>query len=186
MQWQRPNACWPGRMGRPCLWDIPSQASGKTKHAGWRSKPSFNAVSTEDRTINPELVEYFKQGPHKRKVRPYRTDRCRSGDQVVQTYRAPQHNSVLDGIKIKCAGEWPLNSPATQSKSDTPPRRSRQPPDRYGWPPECVGGHQKRNDHESQPCGQNGAERRGIAGAEMESIHAPRGRLSQQVQRGER
>ena len=29
--------------------------AGKTNHAAWRSKPSFYAVSTEDRTINPIL-----------------------------------------------------------------------------------------------------------------------------------
>jgi pimeloyl-ACP methyl ester carboxylesterase len=29
--------------------------TGKTEHAAWRSKPSFYAVSTEDRTINPDL-----------------------------------------------------------------------------------------------------------------------------------
>jgi hypothetical protein len=29
--------------------------AGKTMHAAWRSKPSFYAVSTEDRTINPDL-----------------------------------------------------------------------------------------------------------------------------------
>src|ERR1700680_823800 len=29
--------------------------SGKTTHAAWRSKPSFYAGSTEDRTINPDL-----------------------------------------------------------------------------------------------------------------------------------
>src|ERR1700730_6126486 len=28
--------------------------AGKTTHAAWRSKPSFYAVSTEDRTINPD------------------------------------------------------------------------------------------------------------------------------------
>ena len=27
----------------------------KTTHAAWRSKPSWYAVSTEDRTINPDL-----------------------------------------------------------------------------------------------------------------------------------
>lgn len=27
----------------------------KTEHAAWRSKPSFYAVSTEDRTIDPDL-----------------------------------------------------------------------------------------------------------------------------------
>jgi pimeloyl-ACP methyl ester carboxylesterase len=29
--------------------------TGKTTHAAWRSKPSFYAVSTQDRTINPDL-----------------------------------------------------------------------------------------------------------------------------------
>ena len=33
--------------------------TGKTKNAGWRSKPSFYAVSTEDRTINPDLQRFM-------------------------------------------------------------------------------------------------------------------------------
>ena len=33
--------------------------AGKTKHAAWRSKPSFYAVSTEDRTINPDLERFM-------------------------------------------------------------------------------------------------------------------------------
>jgi pimeloyl-ACP methyl ester carboxylesterase len=33
--------------------------TGKTEHAAWRSKPSFYAVSTEDRTINPDLERYM-------------------------------------------------------------------------------------------------------------------------------
>ena len=33
--------------------------SGKTKHAAWRAKPSFYAVSTEDRTINPDLERFM-------------------------------------------------------------------------------------------------------------------------------
>jgi pimeloyl-ACP methyl ester carboxylesterase len=31
----------------------------KTSHAAWRSKPSWYAVSTEDRTINPDLERYM-------------------------------------------------------------------------------------------------------------------------------
>jgi hypothetical protein len=40
------------------LW---SQAllTGKTTHAAWRSKPSYYAVSTEDRTINPDLERFM-------------------------------------------------------------------------------------------------------------------------------
>jgi pimeloyl-ACP methyl ester carboxylesterase len=33
--------------------------AGKTTQAAWRSKPSFYAVSTEDRTINPELERFM-------------------------------------------------------------------------------------------------------------------------------
>jgi pimeloyl-ACP methyl ester carboxylesterase len=33
--------------------------AGKTKQAAWRSKPSFYAVSTEDRTINPDLERFM-------------------------------------------------------------------------------------------------------------------------------
>src|SRR5262249_4729611 len=32
---------------------------GKTIHAAWRSKPSWYAVSTEDRTINPDLQRFM-------------------------------------------------------------------------------------------------------------------------------
>jgi len=33
--------------------------TGKTRHAAWRSKPSFYAVSTEDRTINPDFERFM-------------------------------------------------------------------------------------------------------------------------------
>jgi pimeloyl-ACP methyl ester carboxylesterase len=33
--------------------------AGKTTQAAWRSKPSFYAVSTEDRTINPDLKRFM-------------------------------------------------------------------------------------------------------------------------------
>jgi pimeloyl-ACP methyl ester carboxylesterase len=33
--------------------------TGKTQHAAWRSKPSFYAVSTDDRTINPDLERFM-------------------------------------------------------------------------------------------------------------------------------
>lgn len=33
--------------------------AGKTSQAAWRSKPSFYAVSTEDRTINPDLERFM-------------------------------------------------------------------------------------------------------------------------------
>ena len=36
-----------------------NKLTGKTTHAAWRSKPSFYAVSTEDRTINPDLERFM-------------------------------------------------------------------------------------------------------------------------------
>ncbi|MCC8968056.1 alpha/beta hydrolase [Bradyrhizobium sp. Pear76] len=33
--------------------------TGRTSHAAWRSKPSYYAVSTEDRTINPDLERFM-------------------------------------------------------------------------------------------------------------------------------
>jgi pimeloyl-ACP methyl ester carboxylesterase len=33
--------------------------SGKTTNAAWRSKPSWYAISTEDRTISPELERFM-------------------------------------------------------------------------------------------------------------------------------
>ena len=36
-----------------------SLLAGKTTNAAWRSKPSFYAVSTEDRTINPDLQRFM-------------------------------------------------------------------------------------------------------------------------------
>ena len=35
--------------------------TGKTTQAAWRSKPSFYAVSTEHRTINPDLERFHGQ-----------------------------------------------------------------------------------------------------------------------------
>jgi pimeloyl-ACP methyl ester carboxylesterase len=32
---------------------------GKTQHAAWRTKPSFYAVSIDDRTINPDLERFM-------------------------------------------------------------------------------------------------------------------------------
>jgi pimeloyl-ACP methyl ester carboxylesterase len=36
-----------------------SLTTGKTKNAAWRTKPSFYAVSTQDRTINPDLERFM-------------------------------------------------------------------------------------------------------------------------------
>jgi pimeloyl-ACP methyl ester carboxylesterase len=33
--------------------------TGKTQHAAWRTKPSFYAVSIDDRTINPDLERFM-------------------------------------------------------------------------------------------------------------------------------
>jgi len=38
--------------------------AGKTTNAAWRSKPSFYAVSTQDRTINPDLERFMAKRAH--------------------------------------------------------------------------------------------------------------------------
>lgn len=45
--------------------------TGRTSVAAWRSKPSFYAVSTEDRTINPDLERFMAQrmGAHTIEIR---------------------------------------------------------------------------------------------------------------------
>jgi len=45
-----------------CQWPFhKALLNGKTTHAAWRSKPSWYAVSTEDRTINPDLERFMAQ-----------------------------------------------------------------------------------------------------------------------------
>jgi pimeloyl-ACP methyl ester carboxylesterase len=42
--------------------------TGKTAHAAWRTKPSFYAVSTEDRTINPDLERFMARRMNARTI----------------------------------------------------------------------------------------------------------------------
>lgn len=42
--------------------------AGKTTHAAWRSKPSFYAVSAEDRTINPDLERFMAKRMNARTI----------------------------------------------------------------------------------------------------------------------
>ena len=42
--------------------------TGRTTHAAWRSKPSWYAVSTEDRTINPDLERFMAKRMRARTV----------------------------------------------------------------------------------------------------------------------
>jgi pimeloyl-ACP methyl ester carboxylesterase len=42
--------------------------AGRTTHSAWRSKPSFYAVSTEDRTINPDLQRFMARRMNARTV----------------------------------------------------------------------------------------------------------------------
>jgi pimeloyl-ACP methyl ester carboxylesterase len=47
-----------------CPWPVQqpfkkSLTTEKTKNAAWRTKPTFYAVSTQDRTINPDLQRFM-------------------------------------------------------------------------------------------------------------------------------
>ena len=45
----------------PCRDGSDTLFSGKTTQAAWRSKPSWYAISTEDRTISPELQRFMAE-----------------------------------------------------------------------------------------------------------------------------
>ena len=42
--------------------------AGRTTHAAWRTKPSYYAVSTEDRTINPDLERFMAKRMNARTI----------------------------------------------------------------------------------------------------------------------
>jgi predicted alpha/beta hydrolase family esterase len=54
--------------------------TGKTQHAAWRSKPSFYAVSTDDRTINPDLARFMAK---------------RMGATTIELKQATWHSSLI-------------------------------------------------------------------------------------------
>jgi pimeloyl-ACP methyl ester carboxylesterase len=69
--------------------------TGKTTQAAWRSKPSFYAVSTEDRTINPDLQRFMAK---------------RMGAKIVEVKAS--HLSLISrpdeiaSLILEAAGQW--------------------------------------------------------------------------------
>ena len=68
--------------------------TGKTTHAAWRSKPSYYAVSTEDRTINPDLERFMAK---------------RMGAQTIEVKASHlsliSHPEEITRLILKAAGE---------------------------------------------------------------------------------
>jgi len=68
--------------------------AGKTTHAAWRSKPSFYAVSTEDRTIDPELERFMAK---------------RMGAKTIEVNSSHlsliSHPDVIAGLILEAAGQ---------------------------------------------------------------------------------
>src|SRR5690242_4400707 len=60
--------------------------TGKTTHAAWRSKPSYYAVSTEDRTINPDLERFMakRMGAKTIEVKASRLSLISQPDEITQ------------------------------------------------------------------------------------------------------
>lgn len=60
--------------------------TGKTTHAAWRSKPSYYAVSTEDRTINPDLERFMakRMGARTIEVRASHLSLISHPDEITQ------------------------------------------------------------------------------------------------------
>lgn len=68
--------------------------TGKTEHAAWRSKPSFYAVSTEDRTIVPDLQRHMAR---------------RMGARTIEVKSSHlsliSHPDVIAGLILAAAGQ---------------------------------------------------------------------------------
>ena len=68
--------------------------AGRTSHAAWRSKPSYYAVSTEDRTINPDLERFMA---------------ARMGAETIEVKSSHlsmiSHPDVIAGLILKAAGQ---------------------------------------------------------------------------------
>jgi pimeloyl-ACP methyl ester carboxylesterase len=68
--------------------------AGRTSHAAWRSKPSHYAVSTEDRTINPDLERFMA---------------ARMGADTIEVKSSHlsmiSHPDVIAGLILKAAGQ---------------------------------------------------------------------------------
>jgi pimeloyl-ACP methyl ester carboxylesterase len=68
--------------------------TGKTTQAAWRSKPSFYAVSTEDRTINPNLERFMAK---------------RMGAKIIEVKASHlsliSHPDEISGLILEAAGQ---------------------------------------------------------------------------------
>ncbi len=68
--------------------------AGKTTHAAWRSKPSFYAISTEVRTINPDLQRFMAR---------------RMGAKVIEVKASHlsliSHPEEITGLILEAAGQ---------------------------------------------------------------------------------
>lgn len=70
--------------------------TGRTTHAAWRSKPSFYAVSTEDRTINPDLERFMAK----------RMD-ARTIEVKASHLSLISHPEEITGLILEAAGQQP-------------------------------------------------------------------------------
>jgi pimeloyl-ACP methyl ester carboxylesterase len=68
---------------------------GKATHAAWRSKPSFYAVSTEDRTINPDLERFMA------KRMGARTIEVKSSHLSMISHPAEITNLILEAANVR-------------------------------------------------------------------------------------
>jgi pimeloyl-ACP methyl ester carboxylesterase len=73
-----------------------SLLAGKTTQAAWRTKPSFYAVSTEDRTINPDLQRFMAK---------------RMGAKTIEVQSSHlsliSHPDVIAALILEAAGQRP-------------------------------------------------------------------------------
>jgi hypothetical protein len=75
---------------------------GKTMNATWRSKPSYYAVSTEDRTINPDLERFMakRMAAKTIEVKASHLSLISHSDEITHSLSKPR-DSKADGIKAR-------------------------------------------------------------------------------------
>ncbi|WP_375785654.1 alpha/beta hydrolase [Bradyrhizobium sp. Pha-3] len=77
--------------------------TGKTTQAAWRKKPGFYAVSTEDRTINPDLQRFMakRMGAKTIELKASHLSLISHPDDVAQLRRPAQPSESRNEFNLK-------------------------------------------------------------------------------------
>src|SRR6266478_75725 len=82
--------------------------TGKTTRAAWRSKPSYYAVSTEDRTINPDLERFMAKRMGAKK------------EYVPCPAHLPQKSRRAEPVTVRCAAKTVCSTSSPHNSRSSP------------------------------------------------------------------